>query len=79
MNDQLRKELAAFMYAFDNVFIDDWDYAQLALSIHPHDQKAEFLTHDNYPDWAGHNALVAHYQRLKKEMAAQNVSIDELS
>ncbi len=78
MDTQLKKELAAFMYAFENVFIEDWDHAQMAMNIHPRDQKEWFLAHDNYTDWAGHNALVTHYKRLKKEMAAQNVSIDDI-
>jgi hypothetical protein len=79
MDTQLQKELATFMYAFENVFIDEWDRAQLSMGIPPRDQKEDFLVHDNYTDWAGHNALVTHYKRRKKEMAAQNVSIDELS
>jgi hypothetical protein len=78
MDTELKKELAAFMFAFEQVFDEQWDRVQLAMGIHPHDQKADFLVHDNYSDLGCHDALVTHYQDLKKAMAARNVSIDEL-
>ena len=72
-DDVLKKKLAVFMYAFENVFKTDWEYSKSVLGIDDGPVSSDFLRRGEYTDWASHEALISAYQDLSQEMARQKI------